>query len=349
LPNDETYMYRCLQLAQLGAGYVAPNPMVGAVLVNDNKIIGEGYHKIYGEAHAEVNCINSVSKHHIGLISKATLYVSLEPCAHYGKTPPCADTIIKNNIKKVVVGCRDIYKEVDGKGIKKLQAAGVHVIIGILEKECIEVNKRFFTFHQKKRPYIILKWAQSLNGKISGSQPSPGKRTFISNEYTNRVVHKWRTEEAAIMIGTNTALNDNPLLTARLWKGQNPVRVIFDNNLRLPAYLKIFNKEIKTIILNKIKYGEDEDILYHKLETNNTLKEAMDVLYKMNIQSVLVEGGAKLLQSFIDNNLWDEARNICNSEMMIKDGIKAPGLNEALLQKTENYFGNIIYYLKPVV
>src|SRR5664279_5010947 len=203
------YMSRCLQLAQYGVGYVAPNPMVGAVLVFDDKIIGEGYHQKYGEAHAEVNCINSVENQNKELIEKSTIYVSLEPCSHHGKTPPCVDLIIKNKIKKVVIGCIDVYKEVAGKGIQKLRDAGIEVMTGVLEKECIDLNKRFFTFHQKYRPYIILKWAQSINGKIAATPKIPhenikgiDKRTFISNEYSNRMVHKWRSEEAAILIGT---------------------------------------------------------------------------------------------------------------------------------------------------
>ncbi len=211
--------------------------MVGAVLVYDNKIIGEGYHQKYGKAHAEVNCINSVRQEDKFLVEKSTLYVSLEPCSHYGKTPPCVDLIIKNKIKKVVIGCIDVYKEVAGKGIQKLQDAGVEVVTGVLEKECIDLNKRFFTFQQKFRPYIILKWAQSFNGKIAAKTSSStteeaiNKRTFISNDYSNRLVHKWRSEEAAILVGTNTVLQDDPLLTTRLWTGKNAIRIIIDKEL----------------------------------------------------------------------------------------------------------------------
>ena len=243
-------MNRCLQLAELAAGNVSPNPMVGAVLVYEDKIIGEGYHEKYGEAHAEVNYINSVKENQEHFIDKSTLYVSLEPCAHYGKTPPCADLIIKNNIKKVIIGCKDIYKEVAGRGIKKLQDAGVETVTGVLEKACFELNKRFFTFHERYRPYIILKWAQSVNGK-TGAKNSD--RLLISNDYTNRLVHKWRSEEASILIGTNTALKDNPSLTTRLWQGKNPVRIIIDRELQLPSKLNVFNNESKTIIFNLIK------------------------------------------------------------------------------------------------
>ena len=214
--SDEKYISRCLQLAKLGAGNVAPNPMVGAVLVHNHIIIGEGYHKQFGEAHAEVNCINSVIAEQKSLIEKSTMFVSLEPCSHFGKTPPCSNLIIQQKIKKVVIGCRDIYEEVDGKGIERLRNAGVEVVTGILENESKELNKRFFTFHQQKRPYIILKWVQSANGKIG----SENERIFISNNYSNRLVHKWRSEEAAILVGKNTVLIDDPALTTRLWKGK---------------------------------------------------------------------------------------------------------------------------------
>ena len=228
---DDIYMYRCLQLAGKGAGHVAPNPMVGAVLVHNDRILGEGYHQVYGQAHAEVNCINSVLPDDVPLIPDSTLYVSLEPCAHFGKTPPCADLIIKKQIRKVVIGCRDPFKEVDGKGIERLKAAGIEVISGVLEAACTDLNKRFFTFHTFNRPYVILKWAESANGKISGSG---NERVFISNAWTNTLVHKWRSEESAIAVGTNTAMLDNPFLTTRLWPGRNPVRILLDKKLIIP-------------------------------------------------------------------------------------------------------------------
>jgi diaminohydroxyphosphoribosylaminopyrimidine deaminase/5-amino-6-(5-phosphoribosylamino)uracil reductase len=340
-------MHRCLQLAELGAGDVAPNPMVGAVLVHNDVIIGEGYHKQYGEPHAEVNCINSVIKGKADLISKSVLYVSLEPCVHYGKTPPCTDLIIKNKIPKVVIGCKDVFEEVAGKGIEKLKTAGVEVITGILEKEAIELNKRFFTFHLKHRPYIILKWAQSLDGKISAFSKSVlHERTFISNEYSNRLVHKWRSEEAAIIIGTNTALQDDPSLTTRLWKGKSPVRIVVDINLGLPSTLKIVDKKIKTIIFNTIKQQDEENLLYYKLESKNILEEIMSPLYKMNIQSVMVEGGAKLIQSFIDEGLWDEARIITNEHLVIGNGVNAPGLNQTPIKKTGKYLTDTVSYFQ---
>lgn len=333
-------MRRCLQLAELGAGNVAPNPMVGAVLVYEDTIIGEGYHQKYGEAHAEVNCINNVRKENTSLIEKSTLYVSLEPCSHYGKTPPCTDLIIKNKIKKVVIGCKDVYKEVAGKGIQKLQNAGAVVITGVLEKDCIQLNKRFFTFHLKFRPYIILKWAQTANGKIGSAE----KRILISNEYSNRLVHKWRNEEAAILVGTNTALNDDPLLTTRLWHGKNAVRVVIDKKLTLPSALKIFNSDAKTLIFNLVKNSAKENLVYIKLENENFTEELLQSLFEMNIQSIMIEGGAKTLQSFINAGLWDEARIITNEKLIIENGIAAPEMKNFVLQKLERYFDNVISY-----
>lgn len=336
-------MHRCLQLAQLGAGYVAPNPMVGAVLVYDNAIIGEGFHQHYGKAHAEVNCIANVAEHNKWLIEKSTLYVSLEPCAHFGKTPPCADLIIKYKIPHVVIGCRDSFAAVDGKGIEKLKAAGVNVTVGVLEAEAIDLNKRFFTFHQKKRPYIILKWAQSSNEKIAGNDD---KRIFISNEFTNRLVHQWRAEEAAIMVGTNTALKDDPALTARLYPGSNPVRLVIDLDLKLPATLKLFDSTVKTIVFNQYKDEQAEMLSYYKIDkSNKVIPQILNVLYQLQIQSVIIEGGAKLLQSFIDENLWDEARVITNMEMKIAEGINAPILQLQKLQTEQILLtDNIAYF-----
>ena len=334
-------MGRCIQLAKLGAGNVAPNPTVGAVLVFENKIIGEGYHQKYGEAHAEVNCINNAQEKNKTLVEKSTMYVSLEPCAHHGKTPPCADLIIKNKIKKVVIGCQDIYKEVAGKGIEKLQNAGAEVITGILEKECKDLNKRFFTFHQKQRPYIILKWAQSANGKIGSNN---NERILISNDYSNGLVHNWRAEEAAILVGTNTALKDNPSLTTRLWKGNNPVRIVIDKELRLPSGSKLFSKETNTVIFNFVKNAVEENLNFVKILKENFLQEMLFSLYRLNIQSVLVEGGAKTLQYFIDAGFWDEARVITNENMVIENGIAAPEMKNFLFVNQARYFSDVINY-----
>jgi diaminohydroxyphosphoribosylaminopyrimidine deaminase / 5-amino-6-(5-phosphoribosylamino)uracil reductase len=341
---NEKYMQRCLQLAQLGCGNVAPNPMVGAVLVYEERIIGEGYHAEYGEAHAEVNCINSVTEKEKELIEKSTLYVSLEPCVHFGKTPPCTNLILQHKIPKVVIGCSDSFAEVNGKGIQQLKSNGVEVVCGVLENECRALNKRFFTFHTKQRPYVILKWAQSKNGKIAAEN---NNRVFISNDFTNRLVHKWRTQEAAIFVGTNTALQDNPLLTARLWQGKNPIRILLDESLKVPTTNNLFNTDAQTIVFNAEKGTIENNIHYYQL-TSFTLPEILNALHSSNIQSVLVEGGAKLLQSFIDANLWDEIRVIENTELYIENGLHAPIINNSHLTKTENYLTDTISYYKPI-
>jgi diaminohydroxyphosphoribosylaminopyrimidine deaminase / 5-amino-6-(5-phosphoribosylamino)uracil reductase len=306
--DDSIYMHRCIELARLGAGLVAPNPMVGALLVHNDRIIGEGWHRKYGEGHAEVNCIASVKEEDKPLISSSVLYVSLEPCAHHGKTPPCADLIILTGIPKVVIGCRDPFKQVDGKGMEKLKAAGVDVVLGVLEEECRELNKRFLTFHTQHRPYIILKWAQTVDGKIGSGND---QRLLISNEYSNRLVHQWRSEEGAILVGTNTAMFDDPALTNRLWPGASPIRLVVDMDLRLPSHLKVFNREIRTIVFNTKKHEENDNLLYYQVTHDaNLVHQILNALYQIRILSVLIEGGAQLLQSFIDEGLWDEARVI---------------------------------------
>ena len=333
-------MTRCLQLAVLGAGNVAPNPMVGAVLVYEDRIIGEGCHEKYGSAHAEVNCIASVKNDDIQLIEKSTLYVSLEPCNHYGKTPPCSELIIDKKIPKVIIGCKDIYKDVAGKGILKLQRAGVDVTTGILEPQSIKLNKRFFTFHEKFRPYIILKWAQSVNSKIG----LPGKRVFITNEYTNRLVHKWRSEEAAILVGTNTVLTDDPSLTVRLWEGKSPVRMLIDRDLKVPLNMRVYNSDSRTIVFNLKKNLSEENITYVKLGNEKFLQSVVSHLFEINIQSVIVEGGRKILQSFIDAGLWDEARVITNKDLTIEGGVDAPQIKNFKLIKQETNFNDVINY-----
>lgn len=337
-------MERCIELARHGAGSVAPNPMVGAVLVYNNRIIGEGWHQQYGQPHAEVNCIASVKEADKKLIAESVMYVSLEPCAHFGKTPPCTDLIIRSQIPHVVIGCRDPFKEVDGRGIERLKAAGIKVELGILEEECKELNKRFFTFHQQQRPYIILKWAQTADGFMGTGKK---ERLFISNEYSNRLVHKWRSEEAAILVGTNTALADDPELTTRLWPGKSPVRLVADMNLRLPATLKLFDGSIKTIVFNAVKQEEKENLLFYRLEKNKKfVPQLSDALYKLNIQSLLVEGGATLLQSFIDEGTWDEARIIENGELSIGNGSAAPVLPGAVKVEEMNLLSDKISIFK---
>lgn len=353
-------MHRCLELALLGGGHAAPNPMVGSVLVyedagtGEERIIGEGYHQQYGKAHAEVNCIAAVREEDRPLISRSTLYVSLEPCAHHGKTPPCADLIIEKKIPRVVVGCRDPFPQVNGKGIEKLLAAGIEVRLGVLEKECVEVNRRFFLFHTQHRPYVVLKWAQSADGKIaregeaspSGSREAAGgRRTFISNAYSNRLVHKWRAEEAAILVGTRTALLDDPALTVRLWNGPDPVRLVIDKTLRLPSSLRLFDGSVRTVVFNFLKHEESAGVSYYQLASDSSLvHQLMVALRAMKIQSVLVEGGARLLQSFIDEDCWDEARVITNEELMIPGGLPAPELRDARLVSRENLLTDSIRY-----
>lgn len=342
------YMKRCLELAKLGAGFVAPNPMVGAVLVYDERIIGEGWHQQYGKAHAEVNCLASVKEEDRKFIAQSVLYVSLEPCAHFGKTPPCTDLIIQHKIPKVVIGCRDPFKEVDGKGIEKLKEAGVVVEMSDAqtESECKNLNKRFFTFHTQHRPYVILKWAQTADSKISSNS---GERLLISNEYTNRLVHQWRSEEAAILVGTNTAMLDNPELTTRLWPGASPMRLVIDMNLRLPVSLKVFNGKVKTFVFNAVKQKEGENLVYYKLEKNKGLvAQLMAALYQLKIQSVLVEGGAKLLQSFIDEGVWDEIRMISNVQLSIGNGLTAPEITGAVKTEEQILYTDKIEIYEPL-
>ncbi len=342
-------MHRCLQLARAGAGYVAPNPMVGAVLVHHNRIIGEGYHREYGMPHAEVNCIASVKNADRHLISESVLYVSLEPCAHYGKTPPCAELIIQHRIPKVVVGCRDPFPEVNGKGIEKLLAAGITVITGVLEKECRELNKRFFTFHTQHRPFIVLKWAQSRNGAIAARD---GSAVQISNAYTNRLVHRWRSEEPAILVGTRTAMLDNPSLTTRLWPGEHPVRLVIDRTLKLPGTLQLYDAKAPTVIFNEHRHTvPDSDRMlrggnwfYQVSGEVSIVQQVISALYHLRIQSVLVEGGAQILQLFINENSWDEARIITNESLVIPGGIKAPKLINEMQTGEEHFFSDSITY-----
>jgi len=332
-------MHRCLQLAKLGSGNVAPNPMVGAVLAHEGRIIGEGYHEKYGEAHAEPNCINSVKEKDRHLISQSTLYVSLEPCSHVGKTPPCADLIIKNKIPKVIIGCLDPFAEVRGKGIEKLKAAGIEVEI-VLENECRELNKRFMIFHEQHRPFIILKWAETANGKISSDG---AERLSISNEFTNRLVHKWRSEEAAILVGTNTAMMDDPQLTTRLWAGNNPARLVVDMNLSLPSSLKLFDGSVNTIVFNSARHEEQGKTSFYQVTQDVSLiHQIVNALNHLKIQSVIVEGGARLLQSFIDEDLWDEARVIKNEELMINNGLAAPVIDNGTISSKERIFTDTV-------
>jgi len=339
-------MYRCLALAKLGRGLVAPNPMVGAVLVYNNNIIGEGYHQQFGGPHAEVNCINNVAEVNKQFIKDATLYVSLEPCNHFGKTPPCTHLIIEKKIKNVVIGCQDPFAVVNGKGIQFLLDNKVNVICNILADECVKLNKYFFTFHQKKRPYILLKFAQTADNKIDNNL---NERLLISNQFSNKLVHKWRNEVDAILIGTNTAFKDNPSLTNRLYFGKNPIRLVIDKNLILPNTLNIFNLDAKTIIFNSIKNETIGNTSYVKITNhNNIVQEILDYCFKNKIISLIVEGGAKLIDSFIENNIWDEARIITNTSLKIDDGVKAPYINGVKINSYKLSTDDISYYLPNI-
>ncbi len=327
MTDHQKYMKRCIELAKLGMGNVAPNPMVGSVIVHKSKIIGEGFHRQYGQAHAEVNAINSVKNK--SLLKSSTIYVSLEPCAHHGKTPPCADLIVEKQIPRVVIACIDTFAKVSGKGIDKLRNAGCDVTVGVLEQESIELNKRFFTFHNKKRPYIILKWAETIDGFIDIDQREKNavEPYWITNSLSKKLVHKWRTEEAAFMVGTNTAINDNPQLTVREWKGRNPLRIVVDRDLKLPNTLNLFDNEAKTIVFNNKKHNFADNVEFVNIAFNNSLHEIVNELYARNIQSLVVEGGRLLLESFIQNNLWDEARVFIGNKKF-KTGVKAPVFNQ---------------------
>jgi len=330
---DQKIIFRCIELAKSGLRNTSPNPIVGCVITYNNKIIGEGYHQKYGEAHAEVNAINSVKNKE--LLKNSTLYVTLEPCSHFGKTPPCTDLIVKMGFPRVVISCSDPNPQVSGKGIKILQNAGIEVITGVLKKEYEWENRRFFTFHNKKRPYIILKWAKTLDGFIDVIRNNNVPNiNWITNETCKTLVHKWRTEEQAILIGTTTAINDNPELTARNYNGNNPLRIVIDKNLLLPKNLKIFTNTANTLMITeKSKYTNTNNIKHCILNFDNNFEESLlNELYKLNIQSIIIEGGLFTLNSFINKNLWDEARVFTGNKKFEK-GLKAPEIKGELLSK----------------
>ena len=331
-------MYRCLQLAGNNRDTASPNPVVGCVIVHNDVIIGEGYTSAYGGPHAEVNAIESVEDK--SLLAASTIYVSLEPCSHYGKTPPCAELIVKHRIPQVVVGIQDPNELVAGKGIRLLEEAGCQVTSGVLKQKCYEANRKFFVYHQKKRPYIILKWAESADGflapdtKARGENPEP---YWITNPYSRQLVHLWRTQEQAVLVGTQTVLDDNPRLNTRQWQGRSPVRVVLDRDLRIPSSYRIFDQSSATIIFTEktenlaLKNG----IQYEKLDfSGNTVAQMLDILWQKNLLSVIVEGGSKTLRSFIDKDLWDEARVFTGPDMF-KTGLKAPELNAEIHHTTQ--------------
>ncbi|MBC7383517.1 MAG: bifunctional diaminohydroxyphosphoribosylaminopyrimidine deaminase/5-amino-6-(5-phosphoribosylamino)uracil reductase RibD [Bacteroidia bacterium] len=342
-------MQRCLELARLGAGNVAPNPMVGCVIVHNNIIIAEGWHKQFGGAHAEVNALALVEDE--SLLNSATLYVNLEPCSHFGKTPPCANLLVQKNIRRVVVSMLDPNPLVAGKGIAILQDAGMEVKVGVLEDECHQLNKRYLTFIEKKRPYIILKWAQTHNGFIApdASKMSAGqfeKDRHITGKIIQKLVHKWRTQEGAIMVGTNTALLDNPALNAREWNGKQPLRVVLDQHLRLPKHLKIYDHSQATWIVNGSKESIDGDLNYVQIIfSEDWFSQLLQRLYKAGIQSMIVEGGLQLLNHIIEHKAWDEAI-VFYSPSQIENGIPAPLIGGKIIQQLSIDGVNMIQYKK---
>jgi diaminohydroxyphosphoribosylaminopyrimidine deaminase / 5-amino-6-(5-phosphoribosylamino)uracil reductase len=332
---DKKYMQVCIDLALKGFPLAMPNPLVGCVIVHKHKIIGQGYHKQYGSHHAEVNAIGNVENK--DLLKESTLYVSLEPCAHHGKTPPCADLIIKHKIPKVVIGSLDTFSEVNGKGIERLRSTGVEVITSVLEDECREINRRFFTFHEKKRPYIILKWAQTSDGFIAPlDQREP---LWISSSESKTLVHQWRSQEQSILVGRKTAFLDNPQLTTREFEGKNPIRIVLDKNLNLPKSLAIFNDEAPTLIVNDSLSSE----CHIQVDFENLLPSLLDKLYESNIQSVIVEGGSQTLNTFINSNSWDEAR-IFTSKKTLEEGIQSPVI-ERVISKSVIIGGDKLNYI----
>lgn len=342
--THEKYIKRCIELAQNGFGTTYPNPMVGSVIVYEGKIIGEGWHKKAGEPHAEVNAVRSVKDK--SLLKKATIYVSLEPCSHFGKTPPCCDLIISNKIPNVVVGTVDPNEKVAGRGIKRLIENGINVTVGVLEDECNELNKRFFTFHQKKRPYIILKWAESQDGflapeKIDNQERKP---VWITNQYSRQLVHKWRSEEQAILVGTQTVIDDNPKLNTRDWSGNNPVRVVLDQNNRISKDSFVFDESATTIVFTKSENNiSTENTIFEKIDFNeNIVSQILDILYKHQIQSIIIEGGRQTLQAFIESDLWDEARIFIGTSTFEK-GVKAPIIQKSNIFKTTIQNDELLY------
>ena len=339
--EHEIFMQRCVDLAYLGQGNVSPNPMVGCVIVKNGLIIGEGYHSEYGGKHAEIKAIESVIDQKE--IENSTVYISLEPCVHHGKTPPCVYELINRKIKTAVIGSRDSNPIVGGKGIESLKRVGIEVIENILEEECRKLNKRFFTFHEKRRPYVILKWAQTSDGYLDKNREVGEKGVnWISSPESKVLVHKWRSEEQSILVGRNTILNDNPSLTVREISGKNPTRIVIDSQLQLSKDVNIFSKDAPTLVFNRLKNDKTDGVEWIKISETST-KHILDELFKRNIQSVLVEGGSRTLQYFIIDNVWDEARVIVG-DVKFGDGIKAPVMNKVPSRAHQFSDHDTIYY-----
>lgn len=334
----EKYIRRCIQLAQNGIREAAPNPMVGAVIVHNNKVIGEGYHIRCGESHAEVNAIKSVKDKE--LLKDSTIYVSLEPCSHTGKTPPCADLIIANKIPHVVIGCQDPFSKVAGNGIKRLKEHGIKVEVGVLEQECLELIHRFCVFHNKKRPYIILKWAESANGFIDKKRTN-GKPVVLSTPLSSLITHKRRSEVSSILVGTNTARLDNPSLTTRGWYGNSPTRLIIDRRNELKLDLHVFDRSIPTIVFTEVEAVSKANLQYITLNfEENIPMQICDILYAQNIQSILIEGGAQTHQSFINQNLWDEIQ-IEKTDKVLSEGVLSAQLPAGISATKKLHFGSL--------
>jgi diaminohydroxyphosphoribosylaminopyrimidine deaminase/5-amino-6-(5-phosphoribosylamino)uracil reductase len=323
--EDSIYMMRCMELARLGMPYAKPNPMVGSVLVHQGKIISEGWHQYYGGPHAEINCLNKLAEKDRSVLSESTLYVNLEPCAHHGKTPPCAQRIVEEKIQRVVIANKDPFAKVQGKGIELMRQAGIEVVENMASDAGLWLNRRFLCMHQQQRPYIILKWAQTHSGFFATTDR---KRLQISNAASQRLVHKWRMEESAIMVGTDTALYDNPSLTVRYWDGPQPLKIILDRYLRLPQTLSVFQSDTPVWVVNVQKEAQEGNIHYIQVPEENLLPQLMKRLYAADVMSLFVEGGSTLLQRFIEEKLWDEARVLYAPHNMDK-GIAAPQLLDA--------------------
>lgn len=345
MKTHEFYIRRCLQIAQNAIGISRPNPAVGAVIVYENNIIGEGFTSVCGGNHAEVNAINAVKNKEI--LREATIYVTLEPCSHFGKTPPCADLIVKHQFKKVVIGCVDSNNLVAGKGIERLLNAGIEVIVGVLENECRKHHKRFFTVQERKRPYILLKWAQTKDGFIAPETKDFQKPVWISNPFSRQLVHKFRAQEQAILVGTTTVLADNPKLNLRDWFGNQPTRIVIDKELKIPENLFVYDETVKTIFItnaDKFSKNSSENSLFEGIDFDkNVANQICEVLQKHQIQSVLIEGGTKTIQTFIDENLWDEAR-VFESEITFGKGVKAPVFSGKLISEIKIKNDNLKTY-----
>lgn len=344
LPHDTLYMQRCLELAKNGLGLTYPNPMVGSVIVHNQKIIGEGWHQKAGEPHAEVNAINSVENKE--LLKKSCLYVNLEPCSHFGKTPPCSDLIIRMQIPRVVIAAVDTNSLVAGKGIERMRNAGIEVIVGVLQQEARLLNRRFYTFHEKKRPYIVLKWAQTLDNYIDiiRQKDAPLQPYWITNSVSRTIVHKWRAEEASILVGTRTIEMDNPKLNVREWSGNEPLRLVIDQKLRLRKNSSVFDQSQPTICFTELDSESIDNLEFVNIDFNGTEPEQiMQLLYKRNIQSVFVEGGTKLINSLFHKNLWDEAR-IFTGNKFFHSGVKAPDIKGTRIS-TDNFDDSNLFVL----